>query len=398
MPDEDIFDIIIANPAFWIIFSISFGYPIYKKITSPDKFRWLEFIMQFFGGLFALFVVYMTFFITVTDIMNIQTMNTKVAKVEYHEPWTEVVIKRECSGSGESRSCTLVTEHVHHPAQYFLFATNGHIQEINTSIYENYRHQFGAKKEFVSHLMQSSIGDGNKYISTPTIEIPMAYQEGYIDYIKGSHLTILKEQYRTQFKEFDSKIIPYPKIMDTPYGTIDSPRIVGDLNLISGLTAPIETALDKLNMSYGEKMHCNIIVYITGEQNHKFVDAVLNKWNAPRQNDIIIFVSLDKNQTIRWATVKAFTKHELFKKELERKINALEYFTPNIVATIASQIKQPKKNEDGFLRQHMQEYEYLRSNITLPWYWNLTILIIFIMGHIAIAKYYEENDPFEIEK
>lgn len=389
----DLLWIALVNPGFWIIMVISFGYPIYKKITSPLLYSWKEFGMQFFGGFIALTIVYMIFFQQTTDITNEEIINTQVKSSEYYEAWTERATRTVCSGS-KHRSCRTETYYIHHPEEYIINGINGKSIYVDHNVFNRYKDAFGSVKEHVFRASQSSFGDGNKYVSIPNTAIPMAYKQGYIDYIKASQGTILKEQYKQQFSEFDKKIVSYPSIIDSQFGPIDATRVVGNITLSQNELSDIEKKLDIINMENGERLHSNIILYLTTERSQKIIQAVLNKWFAPRQNDIIVFVSIDDAKKIRWVSVKAFTKHELFKKELEAEIYNQSFLSNKIDDAISNQLKKPINGENGFMREKMKNYEYLRGSISLSWYWNLLIFAIFILSHFVIAKYFEKNGRF----
>lgn len=389
----DLLWIALVNPGFWIIMVVSFGYPIYKKITSPLLYSWKEFGMQFSGGFIALIIVYTIFFQQTTDIANEETINTSVTSSEYYEPWTQRATRTVCTGS-KHRSCRTETYYIHHPAEYKINGANGYALHVGYDVFSRYQNTFGSKKEHVFRSNQSSFGDGNKYVSIPNAPIPMAYKQGYIDYIKASQGTILKDRYKRQYSEYENKIAPYPDIENSYFGPIDAKRIVSGVKITGDDLAIIEKQLDQLNMINGDRSQSNIIVYLTLEPSQRFVQAVLNKWSAPRQNDIIVFVSIDKTKKIRWVQVKAFTKHELFKKELESEIYKQNSFSPALIGSIAKQMEKPTNGEDGFLREKMENYEYLRGSISLAWYWNFLIFAVFMASHFAMARFFERNDRF----
>jgi hypothetical protein len=384
----DIFRVVISNPIFWIIFLIGAGYPIYTKITRPTTYTWKEFLTQIICGFLVFLIIYAAFFLKTNNLENQSIINTKVKTAEYFEPWTEKVTRRVCHGD-KNQTCETRTSYEYHPASYTVIGDNGHKIGITSSDYNQYSGVFGHTKFLISRYSKSSFGDGNGYRVLPTTPISMSYIENYVDYIKGSQGTILKDQSNAESTTYNALIKDYPTIINSGFGKIDATRIYDPSNVIAD-KSKLEAALDNLNIVYGGQREANIILAVVPKISQDYRYALMQAWNAPRKNDIIILVSLD-NEKIQWVNVIAFTKHELFKKELEQKIYEFGKIDESIVPIIQSQLTIPKENESGFLKEKMENYSYLQSSMDIPWYWNLALLSLFISLHFGIARFFAKK-------
>ncbi|HEX5330047.1 hypothetical protein [Sulfuricurvum sp.] len=390
---EIFFQVALANPVLWAIFIITFGYPIYRKFKNHVEYTWGEFLFHFYLFTIYLVTIFTIFFAKTTDLLNENTINTKVAQVLYDEQWTEQYQKKVCKGS-RRRSCHYETATTIHPAQYYLRLADSKEIDIERDIYLYYTALFeNSVKEELHHSGQISTGDGNRYRSYANdYLIPASYKSKYVDYIKANGGTILKESFTKSYPNYQSKLVNYPQLREEGFGPIGIDRIIDPLNVLEpDSKKELEESLDRLNALYGKSKEVNIILYVVQEVKKDFPYALSMHWKGIKQNDVLIIVSLDQSKKIQWCKTLAFTEHELFKRELENAIVHNGEVNLTIADIIKKQIQNSPSSKNGFLKTQMEKYSYLKYQLSMPWEINIGIFIFFMISNILATRFFEKN-------
>jgi len=386
------FDIIISNFGFWINFLIPVAVAIFLLI-SHKEFVTKEFFMQFGITIIYTLTMFFLLFSFSTDLVDREYWNGKVSKFVWEEEWTEEVTYYEevCTGSGEKRSCHTVTKtrNEYHPNYYYIKTSNGERISISSSEWRTASREFGKKKNFLYRMNQVSYGDGNEFISTPNIVIPTSVSHSYNNYVVASKLNVLNEN--VSKKELDilvlNKLLPEPpKLYEGEYGETKLNRIIDMTNSFD--TSKMLKELDLFSAKYGKEKQVNPIIVITN-QGREFKRNLAAYWKNAEKNEAVLLLGVNGSKIV-WSDVITWTKEmrfvEILKssfKDLDLKKDSdkvLNIFTKNIIKE--------------YVRQPMEDFAYLKENITLKWYWQLFIILGNLVLSFFSLRYFLTNRNF----
>ena len=382
------FDIIIANFGFWLNLIIPIAIALYLSITHRE-YIWKEFAIQSGATLLYVSLIFTLLFATTTDLMDTEFWNGQVSKFEYYEEWDEEVTYQEsyeCGTSKNPRTCYRTKTRIDHHSPYWkILTTNGETISISKSEYRVASNQFGHKEIDLFRSNQVSFGDGNKFVSYPNKIIPTAVSHRYENFVTAAkdnviNIKVSKETIDLLVKS--GKLREYPHSYTDKYGATKLYRVIDTTG-----RAPTKTLLDKLDVisaKYGKSKQVNPIIYITNED--RTIRAALEHyWNKAKKNDVVLILGIDGDQIV-WSDVIAWTNNTDFIVDCE---NSFETFkiqdSDNIVKTFENLIVV------GYKRKPMEEFEYLKENITLAWEWQLAILIGNIIMSFFIFRFFMSN-------
>ena len=376
------FDIIFSNVGLWFNLLIPFAIGLYLVLNHKD-YVLKEFAIQVAVTLTFLFLMYLLLFSTTTDLVQKEFWNGKVSKFEYYEKWTEKVTytEEECSGSGDNRRCRTVTKtrNEYHSPYWQIITTNGETISISKNKFDKARSEFGSIHHNIYRMNKVSFGDGNKYISTPNKVIPTAVPHKYTNYVIASKLNVVNEQVSEEELApiiKSGKMRNYPSGYKGHYGERKLRRII-DTTGFSNQTELLNK-LDHSSASLGSYKQVNPIIYIT-DQGRDFSRLLKAHWKGGKKNDVTLILGIDTDtKKIVWSDVITYTNNTDFIVDLQNNFIDMNISdSKGIISKFNSLIAK------GYKRKPMEEFSYLKENITLEWYWQLLVFV----GNLILSFY-----------
>jgi len=381
-------DIILANFGFWFNFTLPVVFAGYLALTHKE-YIWKEFAIQSGATLLYVSVVYSLLFATTTNLMDKEYWNGQVKKFEYYEEWKEEVTYTEsypCGTSKNPRTCTRTKTRIDYHSPYWkITTTNGESISINRKEYRNASNRFGQKEVDIYRSNQVSFGDGDKYVSYPNIVIPTAVGHSYTNYVTAAKDTVIKatvsEGTINQYIKA-GKLVEYPKIYKDQFGARKLHRIIDTTG-----KADTNSLLTKLNLiaaKYGKSKQVNPIIYITDED-RTFKAALEHYWHKAKKNDAVLIIGINDDRIV-WSDVIVWTNNSDFIVECGLGFDTFNIKdSDNIIKRFEHLIVT------GYKRKPMEEFSYLKENITLAWEWQLAIFIGNLIMSFFLFRYMLNN-------
>ncbi len=384
---DKLFLAVTHNYGFWIAFTILAVYGIYRKIQNPEEVELWESAL-YMGCAFVLCVVgYFALFATSSDLIDTELRSGFAHHSVYEEHWTEKVETTTTDSKG-NRSTSV--SYVYHPDSWRVEGTHDESVSISEGEFNAYVKTWKNRTfHYVTHMNQSSVGDGNMYDTWSPAgapPIPMATEHHVVNYVRGSLHTILKQQGMAQ--KYSNKISTYPSPYDGGLGPIKVDRLVTS----PGYKVPkvwkdeMSWDLSLVNGNLGPSNQVNILVYVT-DADEGFFSGLREAWTNGKKNDCIVVIGSQTFPKIDWVNVLAWTDNKALEINLR---DAIQNLRLEDRAGIVNQINHQVSR--GFKRKSMKDFEYLLSDITLPFWGQL--LVILVAGAVAffLEKWIEENE------
>jgi hypothetical protein len=380
-------EIIYSNFGFWINLLIPFVVALYLVIAHK------EYVLKEFGVQVGVTFVYLSavfyfLFNTMTDLKDTEYWNGNVKEFVYFEEWTEEEEYTESYDCGKSERCTkTIKRDVYHPPQYKILTSNDESISISKKEYKDAKYKFGDKKKYISRPNQVSKGDGEKYICKPNILIPTTVEHEYINYVTAAKSNVIHTKVSPQdiaIMEKEAKLSTYPKLYTDKYGTTKLFRVIDDTNLSNKKVLTKE--LDMFSAINGKRKQVNPIIYITN-QDRTFKAYLEAYWNKGKKNDVTLILGVDKKGKVLWSDVIAWTNNTDFIVDCQNSFKGMN------VSKEAKKITQKLAEliVSGYERKPMKEFEYLKENITIEWYWQLLVVLGNIVLSFFITRYFLNN-------
>jgi len=385
----DLFYIVVANVGFWFNFLVPIVVALYLTITHREYIL-KEFGLQLLATLTYVIAAYMLLFGTTTDLMDTEYWNGSVTKFEYYEEWTELVHYTEsysCGTSKSPRTCTRQkTRHDYHAPYWQLSTSNNETVHITKSDFRNAANKFGKKEVDIYHSGQESLGDGDMYVSYPNVFLPTAVPHTFTNFVTAAKNTVIKQEITQTDIDYAVKngiLKNYPLTYDDAMGVPNIKRVIDTTNIV-GNTYLIE--LNNIAARVGKDKQANPIIFIThSDRNFKsLLDAY---WKKAKKNDIVLVLGVDNNGNINWSDSLAWTNNTDFTVEIGNGFEGLNLKSDR--SKVLSRFEIVIRNH--YIRKPMEEFSYLKENITLEWYWQLLILLGNIVMSFFITRYFLNN-------
>lgn len=382
-------DIILANYGLWFNILLLIGIGAYLMITQTGKYIFREFALQIAISALILFGTFSLFFYTTTDLMDTEQWNGKVERFEYYEEWRELVhyTEQRCSG-GKHRTChTVQKTRIDYHAPYYQLHTNlGETVSIDRKNFLLAQSNFGSDEVDMYRSGQVSFGDGDKYVSYPSVVIPTSVSHQYENYVVAAKDNILnKKVSEKQMEMYKSKnlILAYPKTSASAYGDIAFDRVVS--NVISqDLEKKFQTQLDQLATAYGSSKQVNPMIYIT-RADQKLFYAIQQDWKLGKNNDAVLVLGVDASNKIVWSNCLAWSKNKMFNTICKREFVGKKLDDPFLIPSFGANIKE------NYQRKTMKEFEYLKENITIDWKWQFLIFALNAVASFFTFRFFLQN-------
>lgn len=372
------FEIILYNFGLWFNILVPITIAFYLAITHKE-YIWKEFGIQIAATFAYMFIIYAVLFSITTNLIDNEYWNGKVSSFEYYEEWTELVTYTESYSCGKNTCTRTKTRRDHHSPYWIINTSNGEIIHISENDYLKASRKFGHTEVDIYHSNQVSINDGDKYVSIPNIIIPTSVSHSYENLVVAANHNVIHvkvpEENIKQLVE-NNKLHFYPEQYIGRYGELKLDRLI-DISR-SSQSNIIREDLDLLSDRIGKSKQANPIIYITKE-GRDFKPALEQYWNKSKKNDVVLILGVDDNSTIVWSDVIAWTNNTDFLVDCSNNFEGKNIKTQpkEIVFELGNLI------QNGYIRKPMKEFEYLKENITLEWYWQFFIFL----GNLALSTW-----------
>jgi len=377
------FELLLNNFFLWANILIVVIFTLYQLINNK-QISLKEFFIQIVVTIVSLSII---MFLIIKFGMNIsqkEILNTTVDKFVYEEPWTEEYDCSEevCStDSSGNKSCHTVTKtcYTRHDSLFYIVDTDRDHINISRSAYKNAVKDFGSYEKKMNRYSQEFYskqkGEGDIWYSIPDIVIPVAKYHRYLNYILGSEETIQKYKGEKKYN-----VLPYPKIHNGRYGTIEVNRVIGYSNF------ELEKQMDLLNADLGKIKQINAFLYVT-DKPRDFKDSLVIAWKGGNKNDSILILGVDKKGNVIWSDSINWSDNEKYGIMLEKSFNGLNINDNKIVNTYKDIILKYWK------RLSMEEkYGYLKTEIEIPWYYQVLIILFNLTLNFFLYRYFLKNN------
>lgn len=371
---SSLFEIVFANFGFWFNFALPVASAAYLAMTHKE-YIWKEFGIQAGATFVFVVAIYSLLFSTTTDLIDNEYWSAKVQKFEYYEEWKEEVTYQEtysCGSSKEPKTCYRTKTRIdYHSPYYRITTTNGESVSMTRSEYRTASKQFGHKEVDIYRTNQVSWGDGDKYVSVPNIVIPTSVSHTYENLVKAVKSNVI----HTKVPQADIDVAlksgilrDYPTRYKDKFG---APKLNRFIDVTGIVKADYIHPLNDMSIAIGQQKQGNPIIYVTNEP-RSFKDVISQHWAKGKKNDITLVIGIDTDGTIVWSDMITYTNNTDFIVDMQN-----DFVDKNINTDSKDILATYKKHiHSAYIRKPMEEFAYLKDNITLEWYWQVLIFLL----------------------
>lgn len=381
-----IFEIVLANFGFWFNLLIPVAIGAYLLFTHRD-FVLQELGIQFGVALAYALVVYTLMFSVTTDLMDNEYWNGKVVQFsleeqyEYNYDCSYVV----CSGSGEKQTCVTIPQtcQATEPEKRYISTSNSETIYISRGEFLTAKSEFGATEHKVYHSDQTSRskrkGEGDIWKSFPNKVIPTAVSHKYTNYVTAVKHNVVNESVQEAdilaYKK-SGALVDYPELYYDNYGASHLTRVI-DTTKNPLAQARMHKQLDLVSAGVGFIKQVNPIIYITNED--RSIKRIIDfHWEKAKKNDAVLILGVDTDGNIVWSDVIAWSKNIEFDVKCQTKFSGFNIKETSYLVTTYFNIIN-----GYYVRKPMEEFSYLKDNITLDWYWQVLIFL----GNVLLSGF-----------
>ena len=136
----------------------------------------------------------------------------------------------------------------------------------------------------------------------------------------------------------------------------------------------------------GPQKQVNLIVVVAKTLDPDYAFALQQHWEGVNKNDVVLVIGSQDGQKIDWVRTLSWTKEEIFKIQLNDRIQELGIIDrTKIIPIVTDQIGK------NFVRRRMREFEYLKGEIDPPG-WLIALTLVLLAGGYAGAWYYLKRE------
>jgi|SRR5581483_545429 len=229
-----------------------------------------------------------------------------------------------------------------------------------------------------------SLPDPASY-SSCKIGDPVSLERRFKNYVKVASKSLFHLD--PNLAVFEKSIPNYPKVFSFY-------KINRVLNTNSSISQDqINLLNDNLNhglKELGPKKQANIVVILTGINDHNYKSAVESNWLGGKKNDILVFIGTDADKNITWADASTWafnSGNEMLQVKLRDSLLESKTFDAETISKIILD-----STNNYYKRPHMKDFKYLLDDIEPPMWVFITLLIIGIAGSIGLSIFFiKEN-------
>lgn len=342
---------------------------IAKKIWGKE-ITWTELGINV-GGI-ALIITGLWFAGTHGQMADVEIWNGKIAAKDrvhgtYEDPY-DCNCRQVCSGSGKNKSCSNTCD--------TCYETRYTVEWTARALYGGSLDYITFDKLDTTSRSVYNAPDPQSYVNCVVGE-PASKENAYSNYIKAVPDSLFNTA--TTSTAYADQIPTYPRV----HNLYRYNRVI---NVGSGIDGSVLNDLNnRLNqelIELGSMKQVNLIVIVTGITDPSFRYAVENAWIGGKKNDATVFIGVDGNEIV-WTDVMTFAGNkgnELYHVTLRDMLMSLKTF--NSAAVAASIVTTTAAKYD---RVTMEEFEYLKEQISPPTWVIVLAGIISVFGSILVS-------------
>lgn len=241
-----------------------------------------------------------------------------------------------CSGSGKNESCSTHCDTCYehsYDVDWPLFTTNNERIEID-------------------RIDRQGVNTPPRWQSVQVGE-PTAVDHSFTNYVKASPDTLFR--YTGIAEKYQASLPIYPISIHDYYHA--------DRTVLVNVSLPDlfvwNSTLQTLNGELGKKKQVNAIIVIVQGLPEEYFFGLQQHWIGGKKNDAILVIGVNKDLTINWVNVMAWTDHPIFKVKLRDDIINLKTLNREQVFKILQE-----DIDQLYVRKHMADFKYLQASIT----------------------------------
>lgn len=377
------FDVILHNTAFQlnILFTALLCVALY--IFNRQYVFW-EALAQFSITAVIILLFNTIFFSVQYDFDDSEILTTRVESATYYEKWDERVscrhpiYKTRRYKSGKTwHTATYIAgyRHLydvdHHEPYYELQGKDKSSRYISRAQFVNYAKDFNKTFVKINRYDRLSVGDGNKYVSTPNQIISLSYEHEYTNLLLAASASIMRRNFKIDSLTYKNYLVDYPKLVENPvYGNIYLSRVVDFANSPQSLKDKLLKDINTIAAQTGSVKQINPILILAdaSKVSPELITVLDVHWKHAKKNDSILLLGI-KDSIISWSRTLSWTENAAYLNTLEKKFAGKNIYTYDISTLWLEAILK------HFVRKPMEDYNYLKSEIELEWYWQLLIIL-----------------------
>ena len=206
---------------------------------------------------------------------------------------------------------------------------------------------------------------------------PVAVESWYIDYVSASSKSLFNlSQHST-----NPVNVKYPSV----YDYYNTNLVINQSSVSKEVVQQMNSELRMHLRTLAAKKQSNIIVVLTNKD-RSFANDIQYAWNNGRKNDQVVVIGVGDANNIAWAYAFGWSKNQMVNIAIRDELQQMETFDgTEVINTITKNV------EKYFNRTPMAEYKYLLSDVEVPTWAIIFIMLLQIGGNIGIAVFIVNN-------
>jgi hypothetical protein len=261
--------------------------------------------------------------------------------------------RQECTGTGESRSCTTVCDTCYE-----------HPYDVDWDVYSSIGYT-----STIARIDSQGLDMPPRWAAAYVGE-PFAAEHHYTNYIKANPDSVLLGQ-KGDLKRFGALIPAYPQVYD--YYKVNHVLNEG----VPGVDVPTwNWLISQADRTLGPQKQLNLLVVLVPTDDRSYTYAFRDQWLGGKKNDAVILIGSVDGHRIEWADVISWTTNKGYIINLRDDITHIGTLDKrdDIVTAIVTE------SRTEFQRMHMKNYKWLTRNFQPS---GTAMLILFILGTLA---------------